>query len=181
VRLSLTFPDEDEYMTGQPISRSRIIVAVMVPFIILALIGLGITANMAYKLSARVKAEATYVGSESVILVRGNSTDHTWSEMHYRFAKKDGSEVYLHFLERASGSPPAKSIVILYDPTVEGQITRSEPDSYRWDRASIISTLLFVGLGMAAIGLGPCLAGVVLLIRERRRAPVADSPLPLPD
>jgi hypothetical protein len=166
-------------MNGQPISRSRIIaVSVMVPCGILALIGLGLTANMVYKLSARSRAEATYVGSESGMLVRGSSVDHTWSEVHYRFAKKDGSEVQLYFLQRASDWPPVKSMMILYDPTVEGQITRSERDSYRWDRASMISTLLYVGIGMTIVGLVPCIVCIVMLVRERRKVPVADTPLP---
>jgi hypothetical protein len=143
----------------------------MVPFAILALIGLGIVGHKIYRLSFWDRADATYVGSQSVILTRGSSTDHTYSELHYRFAKKDGSQVQLSFLQRAS-TPTEKSMAVLYDPTVEGQITRSERDGYRWDRASHVYLLLFVGLGMAAVGLIPCLVGAVLLVREWRRAPV---------
>jgi hypothetical protein len=69
-----------------------------------------------------------------VILTRGSSTDHTYSEVHYRFAKKGGGDVQMSFLERASTAPRVKSMAIVYDPSVEGQITRSEGS--RWDRAS---------------------------------------------
>jgi hypothetical protein len=155
-------------MTPQRLSRTRVIVAALVPVALLTLIGLGLTAFQAYRLSAWGKAEATYVGSEPVILVRGSSVDHTYSEVHYRFAKKDGSEVQLYFLERASAEPTAKSMAVLYDPSVQGEITRSEGS--RWDRASSVKRLLTVGLVLGGVGLLLCLAGVALLVRERRKA-----------
>jgi hypothetical protein len=164
-------------MTSRRIPRSRIILAAMVPFVILALVGLGLSAHKAYRLSSWGRAEATYVGSESVILVRrGGSADHTYSEMHYRFTRQGGESVRLSFLQRASADPLEKSIPILYDPSVEGQITRSEGS--RWERASNASLFLWVGLGMATAGLLPCLIGAALLFRELRRR---NSPRGLPN
>jgi len=161
-------------MNPWPIPRSRIILAAMVPFAIIALIGLGLAAFHTYRTCRWDRAEATYVGSQSVMITRGSSTDHTYSEVHYRFDRAGGGEVQLYFLRRAS-EPQEKSIRILYDPSVEGQITRSE--GHRWDRASSVSILLGVGLGMAAVGLLPCLIGAALLVREWRRVP----PSPWPD
>ncbi len=158
-------------MTIQRFSRSHIIVAVMVPFALLALIGLGLTAYQGYRLSFWGKSEATYVGSEPLIRVQGSSTDHTYWERHYRFSRKDGGEVQLHFVERESGAPTEKSMTVLYDPSVQSEISRSEGS--RWDRASGVYLLLSVGLGMAAVGLLPCLVGVALLVRDWRRVPVS--------
>jgi hypothetical protein len=165
-------------MYPRPIPRSRIILAAMVPFVILALVGLGLTAFQAYRLCFWDRAEATYLGSDPVLLVRGSSTDHTYSEVHYRFAGKDGGLVLLHFLRRSSGEPPEKSIAILYDPSVQGQITREE--GHRWDRASSVYLLLCVGIVMAAVGLLACLVGVGLLVRERMRGRASVPPLPRP-
>lgn len=162
-------------MNLQSIPRWRIIVAAMVPFIILALIGLGLTAFQAYRLCFWDKAEATFVGSDSVIIERGSSTDHTYSMVHYRFAKKGGGDVYLSFLERAS-EQREKSITILYSPSVVDEIR--DTDGFRWDRASSVVVLLCVGLGMAAAGLLPCLIGAALLVREWRKPPAAIPLLP---
>jgi hypothetical protein len=162
-------------MNPRPIPRSRIILAALVPFILLALVGLGLAATMAYKLLRWEKAEATYLGNVPGIFVRGNVADHTISQRHYRFARKDGSQVQLYFLERESGAPPAKSLAVLYDPSVEAQISSSEGS--RWDRASSVWLFLFVGLGMTAVGLFACLAGGVLFLCLRGRTGMSTSRL----
>ena len=48
-------------MTIQRFSRSRIIVAAMVPFALLAVIGLGLTVYQAYRLSFWSKSGGDYV------------------------------------------------------------------------------------------------------------------------
>jgi hypothetical protein len=65
-------------------------------------------------------------------------------------------------------------MAVLDDPSVQREISRSQGP--RWDRASSVYRLLTVGLVLGAVGLLPCLAGVALLVRERRRA----RPLSLP-
>jgi hypothetical protein len=161
-------------MLARPVSRSRIILAVLVPFVLLALVGLGLAASQGYKLLRWDRAEAVYVGSESLMRVSGNSTEHNYAERHYQFTRKDGSPVLLEFGERESGASPEKSMAVLYDPSVDTRISREEGS--RWDRVSNVRLLFGIGLGMAAAGLLPCLVGAVLLIREWRRVP--DQPQP---
>jgi hypothetical protein len=59
-------------------------------------------------------------------------------------------------------------MTVLYDPSVQGEISRSQGS--RWDRASSVHRLLTVGLVLGGVGLLVCLAAVALLVRERRMA-----------
>jgi hypothetical protein len=165
-------------MNLQSIPRWRIIVAAMVPFIILALIGLGLTVFQAYRLCFWGKTEATFIGSEPVIIERGSSTDHTYSMVHYRFTKQGGGDVHLSFLERASSTPREKTITILYSPSVVDDIR--DTDGIRWDYASSVYVLMCVGMGMTTAGVLPCLLGAVLLVREWRKPPMAIPLFPPP-
>jgi hypothetical protein len=167
-------------MFNQPIPRSRIILAAMVPFVLLGLIGMGLTLVQVYKLAFWARAEATYLGSASVRIDRGSSSDHSYSELHYQFVKRNGREVQLYFLEK-SGAPMVKAMPVLYDPSVDAQITRDEGS--RWERASIFYVLLFVGLGMTIAGFLPSLIGVGLLVWDRFRptSPVSSPHATPPD
>ena len=166
-------------MNPRQTPRPRIILAAMVPFALLALVGMGLAAVQAYKACFWGRAEAAFVRSESVILARGARADHSYSKVHYRFARKGGGgDVQLYFLERASSSPREKSIAVLYDPSVRGEI--NDWEGSRWDRASNVYVLLFVGLGMTVAGVLPCLVGVALLVRERRKLPPPLPPLAIP-
>jgi hypothetical protein len=136
----------------------------MVPFAILALVGLVLAACQWYRLSFWKRANTVYVTSTSLVLVKGNSTDHSYYERHHQFARADGAEVHLYFVQRQSDGPVEKSMSILYDPSVGEQIRSSEGS--RWDRASNVQFLLSVGLVMAVVGLLPCLVGAALLVRE---------------
>src|SRR5258708_4127513 len=147
-------------MIAKPISRTRIVVAAMVPFAILLLIGVGVAGTGLYKLLRWDRAEAVHVSTEHGALVRGNTADHSFSKRHYQFKKKDGAQVHLVFLDRKS--VPDKTIDVLYDPSVKDELNWTERDSYRWARRSTMYMLLWVGLGMSIVGGLPRVVGTVL-------------------
>lgn len=137
-------------MISRPIPRARIVVAAMVPFAILLLIGFGVAATALYKLLRWDRAEAVHVSTEYGALVRGNTADHRFAKRHYQFSRRDGAQVRLVFLDRQL--MPDKTIDVLYDPSVKDELNWTERDSYRWARRSTVYLLLWVGLGMSIVG-----------------------------
>ena len=150
-------------MLAQDTPRGRAILAGTVLFALLALGGFVLTANAAYKLLRWDRAKAVYVATDSgTIYYRKSDPSRTFSEVHYSFKKKDGSDVQLRF---RTGRIDPKVIDILYDPSVKAVI--EDRDGDRWAWGSTMPTLLAVGLVLMAIGGIPCVIGGVMLYSGR--------------
>jgi hypothetical protein len=143
-----------------------VIVAIMVPFLILTLVGGGLGASAVYKLVFWDRTTAVHAWDETLLLTRGNDS-RVMTRRHYNFTRKDGVSTDIEFLDDSHNKEQA--IEIRYSSSA--RFTPGLPyDSSNWDRESSVRVMLYAGLAVAFVGLLPCLVGAALLFFVRTGA-----------